>query len=352
VDDFARRPAADRRAFIEEAAARRDLTAIIIEKDFWVCWTLRRLARSAEISGHLTFKGGTSLSKAFGIIERFSEDIDLTISRHAPIIEAVHSPMVDGISNNERQRRTKALKVAAQAYVAKIAHPILERDIELALGTKEDWSIALDAEDPDQQTLLFNYPRTLGLGGAPGNDSNAAVERGYIKPRIKLEFGARGEAEPFEMRALHPYLADDFPDQLPDAVTEVATLAIERSYWEKITILHALNHNGKLRQGMSRHYYDVLMLDRAGITAAALKLPDLLVSVVRNKSLLFTDNTASYATAKLGTMRLSPTGQTLDLLTKDYAAMTEMFMAAPPSLNELVAGLADLEATLNAAHSP
>lgn len=109
MDEFARRPQEDRLAFINEAAARRDVTPIIIEKDFWVCWTLRRMMTIPVLADNLTFKGGTSLSKAYAIIERFSEDIDLTIGKNAPLIGEIKSPMEEGISGNERQRRTKAL---------------------------------------------------------------------------------------------------------------------------------------------------------------------------------------------------------------------------------------------------
>ena len=114
MDEFARRPADDRRAFFAEAAARRDLTPLIVEKDFWVCWTLRRLMSVPEMAKVLTFKGGTSLSKAFGIIKRFSEDIDLTINRAAPLLGEVASPMANDISGKERERRGKALGAAAQ----------------------------------------------------------------------------------------------------------------------------------------------------------------------------------------------------------------------------------------------
>lgn len=196
MDEFARLPAEDRRAFIEEAAARRDATAIVIEKDLWVCWILRRLMEADELADHLTFKGGTSLSKAFGAIARFSEDIDLVIGRSAPIIEKIPTPMEQGISGNERQRRTKALKAAAREFVNDVAMPALAGRIEAAPGTADGWSLALDPDDQDQQTLLFHYPRTVGSAAA-GNGVEAD-EGGYIKPRIKLEFGARGEGDPSE----------------------------------------------------------------------------------------------------------------------------------------------------------
>lgn len=337
MDDFARRPAADRRVYIEEVANRRDLTPIIVEKDFWVCWTLRRLTVTDDLKNHVTFKGGTSLSKAYGIIERFSEDIDLTIRGSAPMIDKVRSPMQEGIGSKERERRTKALKGAAQQYVAEIAMPLLARAVEVALGTRDGWSVEPDPDDKDRQTLLFNYPRT----------SDSGDEVGYIKPRIKLEYGARGDPEPFEPRSLVPYLAEEFPDELPDSETPVETLSVTRTFWEKATILHALHHNGKLRDGMSRHYYDLLMLDRAGITGEAIGRADLLKSVVRNKSLMFSDNSASYGTAVLGQLRLSPSEAFVDRLRSDYTAMADMFMSTPPAFKDLLTGLAALEMKLN-----
>jgi predicted nucleotidyltransferase component of viral defense system len=344
MDNFARRSPEDRQAFLEEAAARRDVTATVVEKDLWVCWTLRRLMEAGEIAGHLTFKGGTSLSKSFGIIARFSEDIDLVIRHSAPIIDKVASPMKAGISGNERQRRTKALKAAARQFVSDVAMPALASCIKSALGTTDGWSLALDPEDPDQQALLFHYPRAIG-----GTEGGAeADEGGYIKPRIKLEFGARGEGDPFEAKRILPYVAEEFPEELPDASTEVPTLAVERTYWEKATILHALQHNGKLREGLSRHYYDLVMLDRAGVTAEAVKKVALLASVVHNKETMFADNSASYETAVPGTLRLRPTGALEQGLKRDYAAMAEMFMAPAPTFETLMEELAAIEAKLNA----
>lgn len=347
MDEFARRPVDERRAFFAETAARRDLTPLIVEKDFWVCWTLRRLMGVPELAGVLTFKGGTSLSKAFGIIKRFSEDIDLTINRAAPLLGEVASPMASEISGKERERRGKALSAAAQEWVAAILLPTLAQAIEEALGTSEGWNIEPDPDDRDRQTILFNYPASSGYGLEYGNTNGGRT--GYVQPRIKLEFGARGDPEPVEQRDVLPYVAEDFPGEVPDAVTAVPTLALERTYWEKATILHALHHSGKLRPGLSRHYYDVFMLDAAGVTERALAERDLLEQVVRNKSLLFADAKASYGTAQLGTLRLAVTDAMRDELAADYAAMAEMFMEEPPSFEELISRLADLEARINAA---
>lgn len=348
MDRFAKRPAEDRRAFFAEAAARRDLAEIIVEKDFWVCWTMRRLFGAEELAGILTFKGGTSLSKAYGIIKRFSEDIDLTITRSAPILRDVPHLMEEGISSNERQRRGKALSRAAQAFVETVVLPALDRAVTMALDTGEGWTLELDPDDKDGQTILFNYPATTGYGFDYGNNYGGSGGTGYVKPRIKLEFGARGDPEPFKPIEIQPYVAEDFPDELPHAATVVATLAIERTFWEKVTILHALHHSGKFRPGLSRHYYDVFMLDAAGMTARAIAERSLLEQVVRNKRLMFADAKASYETAVLGSLRLSVPEAMRGELAADYAAMAEMFMEPPPGLDELVERIAAIEAVLNA----
>ena len=361
MDKFARRPDADRLAFINEAAARHDLAPIIIEKDFWVCWTLRRLVQSPALRGHFTFKGGTSLSKAYGIIERFSEDIDLTVGRDAPLIRDTAPPMEEGISGKERDRRTKALKTAAQTYIETHALPQITTAIAEALGTNDGWQVILDPEDNDHQTILFQYPKLLSYGEvfavggantAPANTFTAGgptfrEREGYIRPRIKLEFGARGETEPSELKPITPYLAEIFADELPDAVTQVPTLSVLRTFWEKVTILHALHHGTKLLPAMSRHYYDTVMLAAKGIDDAALTESNLLEKVVRNKSLMFADKRASYDTAILGTLRLVPDAELRAKIETDYQAMTEMFMAPPPTFAEMMMMLAKLEAKLN-----
>lgn len=351
MDEFARRADDDRLAFINEAAARRDVTPIIIEKDFWVCWTLRRLMEVPVLRDHLTFKGGTSLSKAYGIIERFSEDIDLTIGRDAPLVSETLPPMEDGISGKERERRTKALKAAAQSYVQTIALPELAKAIEASLGTADGWTVRIDPDDRDAQTILFEYPKLLeysiGGWGRSYGKSYGTVTDGYIKPRIKLEFGARGETEPSETRTITPYLAAEFPDELPNAEVQVSTLSVLRSFWEKVTILHALHYGTKLLPEMSRHYYDTMMLAAKGIDDEAKERPDLLAKVVLNKSLMFADNKASYGTAMIGSLRLVPTDELRARLADDYAAMSEMFMTPPPSFDDLMVAIAALETKLN-----
>ena len=245
------------------------------------------------------------------------------------------------------------MRQAAQNYVATIALPHIEQAIEAALGTHDGWEILLDPEDANTQTILFRYPKLINYGmgygrGAYGVGAFGEGEIGYVKPRIKLEFGARGETEPSEARTISPYIADTFPAEIPNATCTVPTLSVTRTFWGKVTILHAIHHGSKLREGMSRHYYDSFMLAEKGIATMALATPALLEQVVRNKSVMFADNKASYGTAKLGTLRLTPTDDVRTKLRGDYAAMAEMFMVVPPSFDRLMDGIAALESLLNA----
>jgi len=353
MDKFANKPEAERRDLLQEAANRRDVAPIVIEKDFWVCWTLKRLFTDPALASHLTFKGGTSLSKAYGLIERFSEDIDLTISRDAPLLQEGASPMEKDISGKERERRIIALKQNAQRFVAEIILPNLQASIAAQLGNEQSWQLTLDDNDPDRQTILFHFPKTYNYGmgygrGAYGVGRFGEGETGYIKPSIKLEFGARGETEPHTQSTLRAYVAETFPDLVLDAPVQVATLAAERSFWEKATILHALYYNQKLASRMSRHYYDTFMMAQRGVADAALRDKVLLEQVVRNKKVLFRDAKASYDTAVFGTLKLVPPEELLLALKKDYEAMGEMFMGAAPDFEEVLTALAELERKLNA----
>lgn len=133
MDNFAVKSEQERYDIFQEAANRRDIADIIVEKDFWVCWTLKRLFSNPVLSPLLTFKGGTSLSKAYGLIERFSEDIDLTINRDAPFLADGKNPMDENISGKERERRIDALKINAQHFVEQAVLPALIKDTE-AIG--------------------------------------------------------------------------------------------------------------------------------------------------------------------------------------------------------------------------
>ena len=336
MDEFAKMPNSERYSVFNESASRRDVQPIVIEKDFWVCWTLKRLFTDQQIAPHLTFKGGTSLSKSYGLIERFSEDIDLTISRDAPFLTDGKDPLEEGLSGKERNRRINVLRQNARRFVEEIVLKSLATSIEKAFGQKDGWQIVIDPDDPDKQTIIFRYPATVTAAD-------------YIKPTIKLEFGARGGIAPQNETTITPYVAQDFSKLFQQPTCSLATLSVTRSFWEKVTILHTLYHGSKIRDRASRHYYDTFMMDQRGITEKALADIQLLAQVVKNNSLFFRNAKASYETAEIGSLRLVPQNDALQDIRNDYKAMDEMFMGSSPSFDEIIKKLAALEARINAA---
>ncbi len=151
------------------------------------------------------------------------------------------------------------------------------------------------------------------------------------------------------MKEITPYVAEDFPDLFEQPTISVSTLAAERTFWEKATILHALHHGTKLKNRMSRHYYDVFVMAEKGIAETALSQSALLAQVVQNKSLMWRDNKASYDTATMVELKLIPSDEMLPVLKKDYAAMQEMFMGDVPDFDFVMQRLAELEEQIHKA---
>ncbi|HYW80333.1 MAG TPA: nucleotidyl transferase AbiEii/AbiGii toxin family protein [Thermoguttaceae bacterium] len=336
MDDFARLPSDERRLYFEQAAASRNLRAQLIEKDFWVCWTLRRLFTLDEFRDHLTFKGGTSLSKVFHVIERFSEDVDVAIERSFLGFGGEMEPE-RGTSGKEQQRRIEELKKACQAAIRERLEPQLRDAIATHLGDGIGWSLTRDPTDPDDQTLLFEYPSAVTTNLSPN-----------FAQSIKIELGARSDHFPVDNATLRPYVSDT--NALDDDITQVRVLGAERTFWEKATILHMLHYlpdQKTLAPNMSRHYYDVFQLSNSPIFERAMASIHLLSRVAKHKSVFFKAAWAKYDQARPGTLRLIPGQAILAPLKRDYDSMEPMFFGTPPSLREILARLPELEDRIN-----
>jgi len=338
VDKFAQLPSDQRRPYFEQAAALLGLSAQMIEKDFWVCWSLRRLFSLAEFRGRLTFKGGTSLSKVYRAIDRFSEDVDVAIERKLLGFGGDNDPE-KGVSGKEQQRRINRLKEACQAAVVDRLQPQLREAIMAALGEQTGWNLSLDLADPDRQTLLFQYPPAITGTLSP-----------YFATSVKIELGARSDHFPIERATVMPYLAEAIPHSLSEARVHVRVLTAARTFWEKATILHMLHHqpeDRKIAPRMSRHYYDVFQLSQGDIWEQALDAMDLLERVAVFKGIFFKAAWAKYDQARPGTLRLVPGEQIIGELARDYKAMQPMFFREPPQLEQILARLPELENRIN-----
>src|SRR6185503_21193932 len=229
------------------AAQKSGIDVAVMEKDFWVCWTLKELFSLPVIGQNLIFKGGTSLSKIFKVINRFSEDIDVSIERGFLGYGGTNEPEA-GASNKEKQRRVEALMAACHYKIANELMPALNSTIHAKVPRTDQWSLRSDEADPDKQTLLFDYPSSL-----------PPAESGYVRRSVKIEMGARSDHWPCEMKPVTPYVAEQFPQGFRQATCEVKVLSVARTFWEKATILHAEFHRPESKSTpvrLSRHYCD------------------------------------------------------------------------------------------------
>lgn len=328
----------DRAELFQQTALQTGMDVTIVEKDFWVCWTLKELFRLPDIGTHLIFKGGTSLSKVFKVIERFSEDIDVSIDRGWLGFGGENEPEA-GSSNKEKQRRIEALKSACQHRIARVLQPALENAIRTKVLAGDTWSLRADDEDPDQQTLLFEYPSSF-----------TSSATGYIRRVVKIEMGARADHWPSETRTIVPYVAEQFPHGFQEPSCEVKVLSVERTFWEKATILHAEFHrpfDKPMPDRFSRHYCDFHELIRKGVGTSAIARPELLARVAQHKSLFFRTSWARYDEAVKGTLRTAPPEHRLKALRDDYSRMLQMFFGEPPGFDEIISLLTKWEFEFN-----
>ncbi len=341
---FATLPTPERALIVNEVAARLGVVPVIVEKDFWVCWALGHLFAAPETAPHLIFKGGTSLSMVHGAIQRFSEDIDLAVLPAA--LGFSEQELNDAPSASQRRKRMDKLALESQQCVAQRFQPALEAVFRKGLGAPAAGSwlrYELDA-NAGTPNLLFAYPSALPQPG------------GYIAKSVKLEFGALTNQQPAEARQVSAMLANapgaTLAAAYDDLRAEVVALALERSFWEKATILHAEHHrplDQPIRDRFARHYADFAALWRHPLRDAAVARRDLLADVVQHKGRFFASSWAHYETAQPGSLRLVPPTERLAALARDYAQMEPMFLAPQPTFAELMDQLAQAEKALNAA---
>lgn len=336
MDSFANESPAQRAEAFQEAAAQLGFSQAIIEKDFWVCWSLGKLFTLPSFGDHLIFKGGTSLSKAYDVIHRFSEDLDLSLDRAQLGFTGDDDPENPDLSGGKRKALLQDLQKAAEQTVK----GPLQSELDAAFGANLNQEFQLSIDRHDAQTLLFAYPSM--------QQSNAS--QGYVKPVIRFEFGARGVLLPAEDLTIKPYLSDAFPDLLGSSETSARVLGIERTFWEKATILHMLCHQDPakpLSDRMSRHYYDMALLIDHPAKDRALESLDLLEQVAHHKSVFFKAAWARYETAKPGSLRLMPSAELTVALRRDYAGMKEMIIGSAPDFDDILSKIETLEVDVN-----
>lgn len=280
----------------------------LLEKDVWVVWALRHLF-AAPYAPHLIFKGGTSLSKAYGVIQRFSEDVDLTYNIRAiagDLIGETGTPLP--ASKSREKKWSKEIRTRLAEWVAAEVVPQLQQDLE-------QQGLPAQARAEGDKVFIDYTPLTSGSG--------------YVPPAVMLEFGARSTGEPCEPRVVRCDAAEHLQGvEFPEATAQV--MRAERTFWEKVTAIHVFCAQGVFRGGerFARHWHDVTRLDAAGFADAAIADRGLAKAVADHKSIFFAEKSqdgtlVDYHAAVSGELCLVPNDQALAKLAADYQHMVD-----------------------------
>lgn len=306
------------------------LTNAIIEKDFWVCFMLDYLFHRSEWKSHITFKGGTSLSKSYGLIERFSEDIDLILDWR--VLDLSLNEPWEERSNTKQDLFNKEINRRTEDFLKETFMPSVVSNIQKEIATL----IKCYIEQTDPQTVVFAY--------------NRSFDDATILPIIRLEIGALAAWTPIETQPISPYAAIEYPKLFVQSTTDILTVLPKRTFWEKVTILHREAYrpiDKSFPTRYSRHYYDLYCMANSFVKDSAFSDIELLDKVVKFKDKFYRCPWARYDLAKIGTMKLMPPERNLQILKDDYAHMQSMIFGDKPTFEDIMHGLAQLENEMN-----
>jgi hypothetical protein len=316
----------ERSEIIQETAGRIELTPSAVEKDFWVVWTLDKLFRSPLLRDKIIFKGGTSLSKVFGLIRRFSEDIDLILDWNEVVKE---DPNLER-SKNKQDQFNKSVAVLSRDYISTVFLPEVVRVL--------DGVCSAEIEESAPDVINIRYP--------------SIFESNYLRPEIRLEIGPLALWVPNSQYEIRSYVAEKFPAAFDKPSCRVMAIKAERTFWEKATILHAeafRPESKPLPLRYSRHYYDLAMMAAdPRVKESAFNDLDLLSTVVDFKTKFYPAAWAHYDLAVPGSFKLVPTDDNIKNLANDYAQMQVMFFGDIPHFDDLMDSLKHLEQEINA----
>ncbi|MCF6287143.1 MAG: nucleotidyl transferase AbiEii/AbiGii toxin family protein [Candidatus Hydrogenedentes bacterium] len=332
MPEFLRLKPDEQADILSAVSTRSGRTSHVLQKDIWVCWVLKNIFEK-DTDIRMAFKGGTSLSKVFGLIHRFSEDVDVTLDYRdlMPDID----PFATNVSKSRIKRLGEALKGRVQSHIRDTILPGLSLSFKELTGESGHIELGEDGEK-----IWLYYPSSLGRAS------------GYIQDTVLIEFGGRNVTEPNGPHTISPFLAGEIP-HLDFPQSEVMVLAPERTFWEKATLIHVECNRKRTRRPdrLSRHWYDLAMIGQAESGANAISNRALLEDVVTHKQLFFNASYAHYNACLTGKFQLVPNNPLLSDLKRDYKQMHNagMFDIEPPAFTEIVELLSEFEDRINGA---
>lgn len=338
-EPFLQLPDTDRSEILRSAAAELGISAQILEKDVWVCWALGKLFQMPSAKP-MAFKGGTSLSKIWGAIRRFSEDIDVTIDYRA--FDTGFDHRAGGVSSNQRKQITAKLRAAVKDYTSSTVLPYFEGRLHDEIPER-GYEVTLS---DCGEKLFLKYPSVV----------TGELRNSYIPDSVLLEFGGRNTLEPNADHTVTAYMQNATEVQgvsFPEA-RDVVAIDVLRTFWEKATLIHAAcgkDPDSVRAERMSRHWYDLHMLVSGGVVDLDTALEDraLLEEIVALKNVFFYAGSAKYDDCLEGGLKLEPEKGLLERVAKDYEEMRDMNLVAgePPVFDEILTSIHEIQVAAN-----
>lgn len=311
------------------------LPPAVIEKDFWVSWLLHTLLELPATRDRLTFKGGTSLSKAYGIIDRFSEDIDLVLDRSL-LLPADEGNDPAEMTNTQRKAYLERLNERCITWMTETLHPALRAHLEEWLPKDQEWSLEPLIKG-NEANLLFHYPGSL------------KETLGSLLPHVLVELVPRAEREPNIPRIIAPLIHQALPDAMGAAHFIAPTLAPERTLLEKALLLHeTINGFSKGSERKSRHFYDLMKLDSAGYAAAAMRDRHLFESVVQHRRTYYRYGRMDYDALLRQGISILPTQEAQADWRSDFQRSRSLIYRDEPTFDQLLEAAHAFEEKFNA----
>lgn len=326
---------ADQREVLEIVREKTRRPTLLLEKDLWVVWALNAIFDSS-LAADLTFKGGTSLSKAYKLIDRFSEDIDLTYDIRKLIPDLAKGGTFLPGNRSQAKKWTDAVRDELPKWIVSNVKPVIE-----AALAREKLQAHLEIGGEEGDKLLLHYPALKPSSG-------------YVQTVVTLEFGGRATGEPHQLLPV----ACDMEGHIEGMVFPTAkpmVMSVARTFWEKATAAHVYCAQGRIRgERYARHWHDLAAIARSQCFAEIIADKTVALAVAEHKSFFFQEKDADgsvidYRSAVTGNLRIVPDGAARDALREDYAAMIadSMMLSDPVEFDLLMSACAGIQKYAN-----
>lgn len=340
AEAFLRLSQDDQREVLEIVREKTQRPTLLLEKDVWVVWTLGALFDSA-LAADLTFKGGTSLSKAYKVIDRFSEDIDLTCNIRKLIPDLMGGDGFLPSSRSQAGKWTRAVRERLPDWIATNVRPVLE-----AALVRDQLQARLEIGGEEKDKLLLHYPALKPSSG-------------YVRTVVTLEFGGRATGEPHQALPVACDM-DGHVENVSFPTARPVVMSVARTFWEKATAAHVYCARGRIRgERYARHWHDLAAIARSQYGDEVNTDRAVAAAVADHKAFFFLEkdldgNVIDYKSAVTGNLRIVPEGAAREALQEDYAAMIgdDMMLGESLAFDRLIQACSDIQDRVNQAAKP